>query len=64
MISGIFTESEDARTVNNTAHTYDEILQVVYVIEIDTEKEEDPNWDTEESDFVAEDECMTNFHEE
>ena len=63
-LSGILTESEDARTVNTYTHTNDETVQVADVIDSDSESDEGSKFDMEYSDFAVDYEEITNFHEE
>ena len=63
-IAVILAESEDTRIVNNNKHTNDEIVQVIYIICIDSDIDKNSNCNTEDSDFVVDDEDITGFHEE
>ena len=64
MLAGIFSESEDSRTLNTNTHTNDEKVQVVDVIDIDSDSDEVLSCDMEDSYFVVGDEYITNFNEE
>ena len=56
MFAGIFTEIEDARTVNTNTHTNGEILQVEDVTYSDSESDEGSKFDMEYSAFMVDDE--------
>ena len=63
-IAMILTESEDERTVNTNKHTNDETVKVTYLIDSDSDSDEGSKCDTEDSDFVVDDEEITNLYEE
>ena len=63
-LDGILAEIEYTRTVNTSTHTDYEIVKVVDVKDSDIDSDEGSNCDIEDSDFVVDDEYITNFHEE
>ena len=63
-LAGILNKIEDTRIVIAIAHTNYETLQVSDVIESDSDIDEGPNYDIEDSAFKVDDEDINNFHEE
>ena len=58
------SEIEYERTVNTNKHTNDETVKVTYLIDSDSDSDEGSKCDTEDSDFVVDDEEITNLYEE
>ena len=56
------TGSEDERTVNDNINNNYETVQVLYVIESDSDSYDGSNCNMEDSDFGVDDEDITNFH--
>ena len=63
-IAVILTESEDARTVNNSTHTNDEPFKVVDVIESESEIDKGSNWNMEDLAFLVYGEETPNLDKE
>ena len=54
---------EYTRTVNNNTYTNDEMVQVEDVINNDIESDDGSNCNMEDSDFVVDDEEITNLND-
>ena len=61
---GKLAESEDARIIDTNKHTNDEQLQVLDVIDSEIDSDEGSKCNMEYSDFMVDDEKITNFGEE
>ena len=64
MIDGILNQIEETRTINTTTPNNDETVQVVDVIDSDSDIAEGSNCDMEDSDFMVDYEYMPNLYEE